>query len=114
MALLNTIEKRIELEKLKKRVHDLILEIDCAEARCNHIWLEEQYTEEYNTGEMELDSMVMLSDGTSLPLMCNRYKTGTRTVWVRTCAKCGKREETRKQYPVSYAPVWRNQGLQRY
>ena len=109
MALLNPIEKRAELEKLKKKVNDLVLEIECAEARCNHIWLQEQYTEEYNTGEMELDSMVMLSDGTSLPPN-HRYKKDIRTVWVRTCKKCGRIEETREQYPVSYAPVWRNHG----
>lgn len=101
----NIFEKRSELEKLKQKIRDISLEIECAEKRCQHNWTINSYEETYHTGSIELSPIVILSDGTSITEK-RRYETAIRKVWTRTCTKCGKQEETRKRYPTAFAPIW--------
>ena len=101
----NILEKRKELEKLKRQVIDISLEIECAEKCCQHNWTVDSYNENYYTGNMELGTILILSDGTSITEK-NRREIAVRKVWTRTCTKCGKYEETIKKYPTTFAPAW--------
>lgn len=78
----NIFEKRSELEKLKQKIRDISLEIECAEKRCQHNWTINSYEETYHTGSIELSPIVILSDGTSITEK-RRYETAIRNSYTK-------------------------------